>query len=369
MSGVAPVLPVGDIFAGRYELVDPLGEGGTGTVWRVWDHRQEVYCAAKVLRQVDASSLLRFMREQSLRLEHPHILTPTGWAGEDDKVLFTMPIAAGGSVATLIGDFGPLPVRLVAVLLDQLLAALEATHAENVIHRDVKPANLLLDATGRRYPRLWLGDFGIAAGVDAPRLTQGPYASGTPGYMAPEVMEVGWKPAPATDVYAAGMCAVEMLTGRPPEAGADVGNTLAAVEREEPVPAALVAVVSQLSETSLTQRYAHAAEARAELRETGLLEPGGVEGVLGDVEVFDHTPPFPTGWGADGPVEVETPAPESAPQVWAPPPPAPEDPQPASVVIANSRGPSGRGKSAALAVMLMGFGIVLVALSLYVVFV
>ncbi|HEY4558228.1 MAG TPA: hypothetical protein VIG82_08580 [Enteractinococcus sp.] len=86
---------MGDVFAGRYELVDPLGEGGTGVVWRVWDHRHQQYAAAKVLRQVDASSLLRFMREQSLRLEHPHILTPTGWAGEHDKVLFTMPIASG----------------------------------------------------------------------------------------------------------------------------------------------------------------------------------------------------------------------------------------------------------------------------------
>src|SRR5699024_8283819 len=146
----------------------------------------------------------------SLRLEHPHILTPTGWAGEDDKVLFTMPIAAGGSVATLINDFGPLPVRLTAVLLDQLLAALEATHAQNIIHRDVKPANLLLDATGTSHPWLWLGDFGIAAGGDAPRLTQGPYTVGTPGYVAPEAFELGWQPTPAADLYAAGMCAVEM---------------------------------------------------------------------------------------------------------------------------------------------------------------
>lgn len=360
---------MGDIFAGRYELVDPLGEGAAGAVWRVWDHRQGVYCAAKVLRQVDASSLLRFMREQSLRLEHPHILTPTGWAGEDDKVLFTMPIAAGGSVATLIGDFGPLPARLVAVLLDQLLAALEATHAQNVVHRDVKPANLLLDATGRGHPRLWLGDFGIAAGGDAPRLTQGPNSVGTPGYMAPEALELGWQPSPSTDVYAAGMCAVEMLTGVQPEPDAHVASMMAAADREEPVPAALIAVVSQLGEASLKQRYGHAAEARAELRETGLLESSDAAEVLGDVEVFDHTPSFPSGWGNNGPVEVEVPAQEPAPQRVAatpPPPPEPEGPQATHPEVAQRRGPSALGRSATIAATLMGLGVVLLALSLYV---
>lgn len=293
---------MGDVFAGRYELVDPLGEGGAGVVWRAWDRKRQHYVAAKVLRQVDASSLLRFMREQSMRLDHPHVLAPTGWAGEDEKVLFTMPIVRGGSVATLVSDFGPLPVRLTAVLLDQLLAALEAIHAERIVHRDVKPANLMLDATGDRMPRLWLGDFGIAAGDDAPRLTQGPYAMGTPGYVAPECLHQGWQPDSRADLYAAGMCAVEMLTGLCPVADTDAAEAIHLAERPDPVPGELIGVIDRLTRPQITDRYGTASHARAALRETGLVYASSAQEVLGEVEVFEHIPPLPDGWGDSGPL-------------------------------------------------------------------
>ncbi len=293
---------MGDIFAGRYELVDPLGEGGSGTVWRVWDHKRGRYCAAKVLRQVDAVSLLRFIREQSLRLEHQHVLAPTGWAGEDDMVLFTMPMIRGGSVATLVGDFGPLPPRLVVLLLDQLLTALEVLHQEGIVHRDVKPANLLLDATGRGLPNLWLGDFGIAAGADEPRLTSGPYALGTPGYLAPECLTHGWDPDPRADLYAAGMCAVEMITGVKPERGTEAAEALAAAELPHELPQALADVVHRLAAPSISARLGTAAEARRRLWDAGLM-PQEVppEEILGEVELFDHIPPLPEGWGGDQP--------------------------------------------------------------------
>ena len=288
---------MGDIFAGRYELVDLLGEGGSGTVWRVWDHKRQRYCAAKVLRQVDATSLLRFIREQSLRLEHQHVLAPTGWAGEDDKVLFTMPMIRGGSVATLVGDFGPLPPRLVVLLLDQLLTALEVLHAEGIVHRDVKPANLLLDASGRGYPNMWLGDFGIAAGVDEPRLTTGPYALGTPGYLAPECMTHGWDPDPKADLYAAGMCAVEMITGMKPERGIEAAEALAEADLPYELPQTLIDVVHRLAAPSMTARFDSAAAAKSRLWEAGLM-PQDVppEQILGEVELFDHIPPLPEGW-------------------------------------------------------------------------
>ncbi|WP_150461248.1 serine/threonine-protein kinase [Nesterenkonia ebinurensis] len=306
---------MGDVFAGRYELVDPLGEGGAGVVWRAWDRKRQHYVAAKVLRQVDASSLLRFMREQSMRLDHPHVLAPTGWAGEDDKVLFTMPIVPGGSVSTLVSDFGPLPARLTAVLLDQLLAALEAIHAEGIVHRDIKPANLMLDATGRDIPRAWLGDFGIAAGDDAPRLTQGPFAMGTPGYVAPECLHQGWQPDARADLYAAGMCAVEMLTGLSPEADTHVLQALSQADRDD-IPEGLIRVVARLGNAVITERYASASHARSALAATGLLESSSPEDILGEVEVFEHVPELPEGWSPKGPMGQTAdaqPAPEEVP--------------------------------------------------------
>lgn len=317
---------MGDIFAGRYELVDPLGEGGAGVVWRAWDRKTSRYVAAKVLRQVDAASLLRFMREQSMRLEHPHVLAPTGWAGEDDKVLFTMPIIRGGSVSTLVNDFGPLPSALTAVLLDQLLAALEEIHAEGIVHRDVKPANLMLDATGRGMPRLWLGDFGIAAGDNAPRLTQGPFAMGTPGYVAPECLHQGWQPHAPADLYATGMCAVEMLTGTAPEAETHVLQAFSMAEREEPIPLELTRVVARLGQAVITERYQSASDARAALAATGLLRSQAAEEILQDIEIFDHIPDLPEGWDENGPASENPTRPRAVSTTRDLPAPSPQRP-------------------------------------------
>lgn len=295
---------VGDVFSGRYELVDPLGEGGGGHVWRVWDRSSGQYLAAKVLRQVDAGSLLRFMREQSVRIEHPHVLTPMGWAGEDNRVLFTMPVVPGGSVATLLGDYGSLPPRWVATLLEQLLQGLAQIHGQGVVHRDVKPANLLLDATGAAMPRLRLSDFGVAAGVDEPRLTRGPGALGTHGYVAPECLRDGWDPDPRADLYAVGMTAVEMLTGGRPEARPDVGLAL----RYADVPLVLSRWVQALAEADPADRPVSATEAALGLRGTGLVAADPAD-LPSEIEIFDQLPPLPPGWSEAGPVvDGDTPA-------------------------------------------------------------
>ena len=139
--------------AGRYVLVDRIGVGGMGTVWRAYDQRTQRWLAVKVLTQRGTALLLRFVREQGLRIPHPHVVAPTGWAAEDDQVVLTMDLVRGGSVHDLLVAHGTLPEPLVGVLLDQLLQALSAVHAAGVVHRDVKPANLLLEATGTARPR------------------------------------------------------------------------------------------------------------------------------------------------------------------------------------------------------------------------
>lgn len=291
---------VGEVFAGRYELVDPLGHGGWGTVWRVWDRRSSRYVAAKVLGQSDASMLLRFVREQSYRIAHPHVVTPLGWAGEDDRVLFTMPIVAGGSVHTLVGDHGALPQEWAAVLLDQLLDALTAVHAVGLVHRDVKPANLLLEPTGRDRPHLRLSDFGVAVALAEPRMTRTSVVLGTPGYLAPEQLR-GAEPEPRQDLYAAGIVAAQMLTGAKvdPVTGIDGACPAGVAPR-------LWKLVTALGATTPSDRPTSAAAARSALHAAGTLPADGTAPAQGPdgVEVFVHVPELPPGWGRNGRLDI-----------------------------------------------------------------
>lgn len=206
---------MGEVFARRYELLDPVAEGGMGSVWRVLDHQDMTVKAAKLLRHSDAGMLMRFIREQATRIHHPHVVTPLSWVGEDDTVLFTMPLIRGGSVAMLIGDWGPLPTAWVTTILDQTLAALQEVHRAGLVHRDVKPANLLLHPTGDRRPVVLLSDFGIAVPRDQPRLTSEPTLLGTQGYLPPE-QSLALEPDPRQDLYALAVVGHEMLLGHPP---------------------------------------------------------------------------------------------------------------------------------------------------------
>jgi eukaryotic-like serine/threonine-protein kinase len=288
---------VGEVFAGRYELVDPIGRGGAGSVWRTWDRRSHRYVAAKLLVQSDVVDLVRFMREQSFRIDHRHVLTPLGWAGEDDRVLMTMPIVRGGSVAQLLRDFTPLPPAWVAVLLEQLLAALDAVHGRGLVHRDVKPSNLLLHATGRARPHLLLSDFGIATRIDEPRLTHAAAVLGTAGYVAPEQL-AGADPNPVQDLYAAGQVCCELATGIRPDRA---GGTTPPLPAD---PAPLWDLVRALLAADPAERPASARDARERLVTSGVVaEPPRVPADAGlGVEVFDHLPTFPDGWTTEGPV-------------------------------------------------------------------
>ncbi len=201
--------------AGRYLLLDLVGVGGMGSVWRAWDLRELRFVAVKVLGRLDAPHLLRFVREQAVRIDHPHVAAPTGWVADDDRVAFAMELARGGSVADLLAEHGPLPPAYVVELLGQLLDGLAAVHAAGVVHRDLKPANLLLDPTGGARPHLRIGDFGVAAVLGTPRQTHGSCV-GTDGYAAPEQL-AGAAPDPRQDLYAVGVLARELLGG--PTAG------------------------------------------------------------------------------------------------------------------------------------------------------
>ncbi|WP_246210476.1 serine/threonine-protein kinase [Nocardioides piscis] len=211
------------VIAGRYAMLDQIGAGGMGTVWRARDERTGRVVAVKVLGQHNAALLIRFVREQAVRVRHPHVVAPISWAADDDLVVLAMDLVAGGSVQDLLDEHGPLPVGHAAVLLEQLLGALAAVHAAGLVHRDVKPANLLLEPTGDGAPHLRLGDFGVAAPIADSRYTTVPGAIGTDGYMAPEQAR-GALPDPSQDLYAVGRVGLQLITGLPPDRQGAIGS-------------------------------------------------------------------------------------------------------------------------------------------------
>ncbi|MCC5783989.1 serine/threonine protein kinase, partial [Kocuria sp. CCUG 69068] len=285
-----------DTIAGRYTLIDPIARGGSGSVWRAWDGRLQQLCAAKVLRQRDSADLLRFAREQSVKLDHPHVLAPYGWAAEDAHVVIAMPLVHGGTLESALLDNGAASVELTEEVLAQLLQALQFVHAQGWVHRDVKPGNLMLDSTGTGRPHVLLSDFGIAVRVQDARLTRTGTVVGTPGYLPPEAYELT-DPNPAQDLYAAGITALRMLDPSlepqeslgPNDARAVVGEQgdlaehLAALLTPDPAQRRDAAV------TVLHELTAGAARRRFDPARTRDGEP---------FEVFDVLEPLPEPWAS-----------------------------------------------------------------------
>ncbi|GAA4224604.1 hypothetical protein GCM10022254_04440 [Actinomadura meridiana] len=269
-------------------MLDRIGSGGTSRVWRAYDHAERRYCAAKLVRQRGPTSILRVVRERAFQLAHPHVLTPYASCSADEDVLLAMNLVSGGSLETLLGDYGKLPPAYAAEVLDQLLAALSHIHGAGVVHRDVKPANLLLEPSPVGAPHVRLADFGIALSDDGMRFTTTGFRVGTPGYIAPEVLD--WnRPGPRQDLFAAGMVCWRMLTGAgDPHPRQRVG------EPPADVPPLLWAVVARLCASDPAQRPDTADAARRALAACHLDLRFPVRTLDGELlQIFDHLGPPP----------------------------------------------------------------------------
>jgi serine/threonine protein kinase len=235
LPGLAP----GMVVAG-YRVEWRIGAGGMAMVFRARDESLGRTVALKVLAPAladDAAFRERFIRESRAAavVDHPHII-PVYGAGEFEGVLYiAMRYVAGGDLRALLQREGPLPPSRAAFLLSPLASALDAGHAAGLVHRDVKPANVLIDTSPGRPDHLYLSDFGLAKGSASTGLTGTGQFLGTLEYCAPE--QIGGKPArPQTDQYALGCVAYTMFTGAVPFPRDEVTAVLWAHMSEPPPP-------------------------------------------------------------------------------------------------------------------------------------
>jgi tetratricopeptide (TPR) repeat protein len=227
-------------FAGRYSLQRELGRGGMATVYLAQDLRHDRPIAVKVLHPELAADLgpERFQREirVAAHLQHPHIL-PVYDSGADAGVLwFTMPYVEGETLRQRLQRTGALPIPEAARILGYVARALAYAHRRGVIHRDVKPENVLISQEN-----VFLADFGVAKPVDAAAnqyLTTGGLVVGTPTYMAPEQAAADPATDQRADIYAFGILAYELLAGEPPFANMPLGLLFAAHASQEAEPIA-----------------------------------------------------------------------------------------------------------------------------------
>jgi WD40 repeat protein/DNA-binding SARP family transcriptional activator len=201
-----------------YRLLDKVGEGAFGSVFRAIQPQVEREVAIKAIHAELANQpdfVRRFEREAQLvaRLEHPHIVPLYDYWREPDAAYLIMRFLRGGSLEDELRD-GPLELERAAQILDQVGAGLAAAHHQGVVHRDVKPGNMLLDEEGNAY----LSDFGIALEAGAPEQTAGTMIRGTPAYLSPEQIRLE-QTSPRSDIYALGVVLYEMLTAEHPFPG------------------------------------------------------------------------------------------------------------------------------------------------------
>jgi len=289
-------LAVGSLVAG-YRLDGRIGRGGMAVVFRAYDHRLDRLVALKVLSPElasDAAFRQRFIRESraAAAVDDPHII-PVFEAGESEGVLFiAMRFVRGGDVGSLVDRVGPLPAARAAEIIAQTASALDAAHAIGLVHRDVKPANMLLDGSPShdRPDHVYLSDFGLSkASLAVTGLTASGQFLGTLNYIAPEQIE-GRPVDGRTDQYALACATFELLCGQPPFSREDGVQVIYAQLHEQPpslrrrrpeLPAEVDDVIATALAKSPDDRYPSCGDFAAALRTAlGLGTAGADSGPL-----------------------------------------------------------------------------------------
>ncbi len=257
------------VLADRYELAQPLGSGGMAQVFAAYDRVLERRVAIKVINDAhlrDPAGVHRFTREARLAagLQHPSTVAVFDVGDEDGRPFIVMELVEGRTLADRLRDEGRVPLRETVAIADAVLAGLAAAHDRGMIHRDVKPSNILLPTGGG----VKLADFGIATVAGSSDLTVAGQVMGTPGYLAPE-RAAGQPATPASDVYAVGAIMYECLAGRPVAHAEAAGTLMSAgplADAAPEVPADVAAVVDRALAGDPSNRFADAQAMRHALR-------------------------------------------------------------------------------------------------------
>ncbi|MEA2369392.1 MAG: eukaryotic-like serine/threonine-protein kinase [Thermoleophilaceae bacterium] len=289
---------IGTLLNGRFRLEEQIGSGGMSTVYRAFDETLERWVAIKLMHRALSDDPLqheRFRREARAvaRLSHPHVVTVID-AGEDDgHPYIVFEYVEGETLKARIKHSGGLPVVEAVAYAIEIARALAAAHSERLVHRDVKPQNVLVDLEGRAK----VTDFGIARALDDGSLTATGRVLGTTDYVAPE-QAMGEEVNEQSDIYSLGICLYEMLAGEVPfKAESQVGvamkhgrDPLPDIQRARPeVSAALAAVIDHATAKECRNRYASVDEMMWDLEQALAIETARHGEVTGEATTVLRT--------------------------------------------------------------------------------
>jgi serine/threonine-protein kinase len=282
---------IGTLLNDRFRLEEKIGSGGMSTVYRAFDETLERWVAIKLMhREIssDSDQLERFRREARAvaSLNHPHVVTVIDFGEDDDHPYIVFEYVEGENLKDRLRRMGRLPVPEAVAYAIEIGRALECAHANRLVHRDVKPQNVLIDPEGRAK----VTDFGIARSLEAEGLTATGRVLGTTDYVAPE-QALGEPTTAQSDVYSLGICLFEMLTGDVPfKADSQVAVAMKHVKdplpdirmRRPEISAALASVVETACAKETANRYGSAHEVVQELEQALVIEASRAGGATGE---------------------------------------------------------------------------------------